>query len=1209
MSNRVSNLYAARLFAEHPTALWALDDDFSFISQISETEKNISSWNLTNLYDVSASVTFPVGFELENSASAVLSLSSASTTLYGSASATAINTINDLDPDKKTLSINMFVYDFQGFITSFEIGFIYNGSASYTTYTPDEEAWTKINHTINIPSGNVNIYPYFKVNYDDALVEEGREYDFAINGISVGQWSEMFHYESTGTILEEILEPLLVSGSTRLKDLISASSSLSASAIKGVKIDSYGIAEEKTGYYIVEGNRMLASSNNFPITFGATNITSIHKPLYGTIPSLVFAGQGFLNSSGRYKETTAEFWLRCYTEVTTPIRIFGPIASTDGVYVEKDFISIKIGPYRQSYFIGKWYRPMLIDFRYNIENASLLINGDLVIQMDLNQDNIVYPASNNDYVGFYGNEYVSPFELDCFALYPYIVSEQIAKKRFVYAQGVESANSIVSNFKGDSFQVDFPYANYTSTLNYPDMNDWNAGFFNNSNSTSKFLTLPEYSNPEIIFSEPVALEDFLIDNYEIQGSDYPFIKLKPNSNYNSITSSIYFRNFNTISSPLKSVFGVFRAPTTLTSTKQTLMYISNNFNNNVFTVKISNAGLEYIFNTTTIYSQAVSANEIFVAGFNLDTISKEFFTTLSNFFSNPQNLSLSLGGSQDSMFSGKIFNFTFSNAMFTNKDLSSYILDNGFFDQDVELDQLLEYIGNYTFYPQVLSNSLLLDVGSKGYWEDSIPLSYFGKYVQDRNSNPYYDLDLVQFNVDAPSSLILQKDRYYILDGGLSTTLLFGLYFDSGNPATTSASVNLSFDGGDPTTTTFVEYLTDEELDIAYANYSRNTDSVKTYITLQRYTDVGKIPYTDYVNTVRIGADRVLDMDAFTSADIETTKFEVNDRTIIFPPKELVDFAEYYVTIHMEMKTKGINKNPIKIKKMSLASLAYDESSFYSIKSPDGYKLYPFNRYGNVYAYKNKNPFTIYKDSTPYMYNTGDSGISVLPYQSEATRGITVPINQQLSTEYLLGGVQFWGFYNKDTTITETVQIGKISSRNRSYDIKLVPESNYARAKMVLYDAGTSTESTGIVFYQNGYKVDNPFIHPLTWNTIIITFEESISLPSAVGQFEIYEGYMVNNIAFYKKSSDVLGSEFVDNIWQDLRSETTWQTWLSGGVWSATIGQNEPITYIVDGKSIYESTFGISSAVARDDSTLSIDSDGVDIITGTIWEEYTKRPV
>jgi hypothetical protein len=1202
MSNQVSNLYAARIFAEHPLALWALDDDFSFISKLSIQDKSIINWDLSNI--TSASASNPVGLILENEQTDVLTVISASSGYQGSASGTAINSITDLDPDKKTLSINAFAYNYNN-VSSFDIGFIHSGSTFFTSYTPErEEVWTKISHTLNIPTGNVDIYPYFKVNYDNAsLGNSGSDYNFSINALSVGQWSELFHYQSTGTISASIDPNIL--------GIISASSSLSASSITGVVADSYGIAESKNGYYIVEKNRTLAYSDNFPITFGATNITNITYPLYGNIPSMVFPAEGFLNESGRYKETTLEFWLRAHTNATTPIKIVGPLTTTDGIYIDKDFITIKIGPYRKSYFVGKWYRPMLIDFRYNIDTASLLINGDLVIDMDIDQNKIILSDKDYNYIGVYGNENIYPFEIDALAIYPYIVQEQTAKKRFVYAQGVESANNIVSNFKGDSFQVDFPYAKYTSTINYPDMNNWNSGFFNNSISTSKYLSNPEYSLPEIIFSEPVNLDNFLIDNYNSQQSDFPFIKLRPNSNYNNITSSINFNSLNVLNAPVKSIFGIFRSPTTLTDTKEILMYFSNNLNNNNFSVKISNAGVEYFYNDTKIFDYPVLPNSVFIAGFDLDAISQEYLSTLNNFFSNPQNISFSLGGNQSSMFSGKIFNFTFNNRMFTDKDLVEYKLDNGFFNPDIDVENLIYYIGNYTLHPQILSNSLTIDVGSSGYWEDSIPLSYFGKFVEDKNKNPYYDLDLLQFNIDSPSSLILQKDQIPALDGGLSTSLDFKFYFDNGSPTTSASNFIFSFDGGNPETVEFIKYLTDEQLDILYKLFLKENNTIKTYITLQNYTDVGNIPYTEYSNTKRIGADRVLDLDEYTTTQINNTKFEVTDRTIIFPPKELVDFAEYYITVHIEISSKSINKAPIKLRKMSISSLAYDESSFYSINSPDGYKLYPFNRYGDIYAYKLKNPFTIYKDSTSYMHNTGDSGISVLPYESSATRGITIPINQQLATEYLLGGVQFWSFYNKGETIEETVQVGKISTRDRSYDIKLVPESNYTRAKMVLFDEDTNNEATGIVFYQNGSIVDNPYIQPLSWNAIIITFEESIDLPSSVGQLEIYEGLMVNNIAFYKKSSDVLGSIFIDNEWRDLRADTTWGSWYQSGagIWEEIEGQSEPLTFIVDGKSIYDSTFGVSSVVGRDNSTLSIDSDGVTIITGTIWEEYSGRPV
>ena len=43
-----SNLYAEKIFAEHPLAIWPLDDSADYISLISEAQRNISTWTLTN---------------------------------------------------------------------------------------------------------------------------------------------------------------------------------------------------------------------------------------------------------------------------------------------------------------------------------------------------------------------------------------------------------------------------------------------------------------------------------------------------------------------------------------------------------------------------------------------------------------------------------------------------------------------------------------------------------------------------------------------------------------------------------------------------------------------------------------------------------------------------------------------------------------------------------------------------------------------------------------------------------------------------------------------------------------------------------------------------------------------------------------------------------------------------------------------------------
>jgi hypothetical protein len=121
---------------------------------------------------------------------------------------------------------------------------------------------------------------------------------------------------------------------------------------------------------------MLAVNSGIPMVFGSDNVTKIYKSVNANVPSIAFDGHGFLNKKGIGKNYTVEFWLRMYTNSASPIRIFGPLTSTDGLYVEEEFLTIRIGRYSKYHFIGKWFRQMLFHLQYSEDSFNILINGD-----------------------------------------------------------------------------------------------------------------------------------------------------------------------------------------------------------------------------------------------------------------------------------------------------------------------------------------------------------------------------------------------------------------------------------------------------------------------------------------------------------------------------------------------------------------------------------------------------------------------------------------------------------------------------------------------------------------------------------------------------------------------------------------------------------------------------------------------------------------
>jgi len=469
MTHIISNLYASKIFAEHPVALWALDDEAYNPSLFTVQQKSISSLSIEDFAEwVSASSITTTSAPLPEESSAVLSRTDIDenfVTING-----PIVSASALDPTKPTVCLNTFVYAISTLTDYYELGILYGLSGSATHYDKIDvnalgiTAWQKLQFTSIIPNNAQTIQPIIKVKYIDGATIE--EYDIWFNALSLGQWSEEFNWETTGNILDELTD----------NDLIDL---LPDTNYKVMTADAYGFDDQYNGYYIVDNSKPLSINTSMPMVYGSGNITHIEAPITSGMPGLVIPGKGFLNESGRYQNRTFEFWLRTYSDMHQEFRIMGPLASTDGLYINQEYLVLKIGKNKKSYFIGKWFRPMLIDIKYSQNLATILLNGEEVLSMDIDQDYTNFPLSNQDWIGFFGHSDLHPYDIDCIAIYPYLVPAEVAKRRFVYGQGVIGSEIIVNNFDGNSLYVDFPFANYAATMNYPETTTWNSGYFNN----------------------------------------------------------------------------------------------------------------------------------------------------------------------------------------------------------------------------------------------------------------------------------------------------------------------------------------------------------------------------------------------------------------------------------------------------------------------------------------------------------------------------------------------------------------------------------------------------------------------------------------------------------------------------------------------------------------------------------------------------------
>jgi len=341
-----SNLYAEKIFAEHPLALWALDGAIDYISLIDSDYQDIdNSWTVTGgtasleTSDVNAPFsTVEVNKLLGN-------VPPSGTGDIVCISPDLIN-FSDLNNNMGTFCIGTHIYADSQYIDSVSIGFEYTDTTTASivqklkTYPiTSTNEWIFLSQTSEIVSENTELRAVIKITSTTGG-SVSADYLYYINGITVGQWSEEFNHSSLG------LTP------------ISMPATIALDSTQVVSSPAYGLSGD-AAYYIVSDNRLLAKNTSVPLVYGASNVTTLSPNPNGE-PSLIIPGKGFLNKVGQHKEYTAEFWLRINSDSITSKKIFGPIASNDGLYADSGFLTLVIGDDFASHYVGEWFRPMLI---------------------------------------------------------------------------------------------------------------------------------------------------------------------------------------------------------------------------------------------------------------------------------------------------------------------------------------------------------------------------------------------------------------------------------------------------------------------------------------------------------------------------------------------------------------------------------------------------------------------------------------------------------------------------------------------------------------------------------------------------------------------------------------------------------------------------------------------------------------------------------
>jgi hypothetical protein len=1107
-----SNLYAEKVFAEHPLEMWSLDEKSDYISLIPESFRVLEDWSVTAVPTSGGVPTVTVDTVTDFSETTP-PIDDTNISIFSVTPEAGFDSLDITFTSASTFTVTEefalgFLIYANPYVSSVKIGYQV-GSETPEMSDPiliHELEWKAISNTFStLPSGAAKII--ITVTISEASTA-GLQYDSFITGISAGILAQEFSGSSIGT---SITSPRPTIPGVATTDFLEAKS--------------YSLSDN-SGYYIVDGKTLRARSSAVPMVYGASSST-ILSVADNNNPSLVVPGIQFLNSSGKLFDRTFECWLKVNSFSTAPRRIIGPTTSTDGLYAHGPMLTLKVGSDYRSHYVGEWSRPMLVDILIAPTKASLMINAEVVLSFDIDLKSESLPDSEDDWIGFYCYDDVPSVEIDCVAVYSYLVSETLAKKRYVYGQGVVLPESTNTSYGGSSMVIDYSFANYDKNYSFPKNSKWEYGISDNLKSDNFRISLPDYSLPTIFLggkSESLWLDKLADANGQTQELNdmsaihRSIIRMRPSTlsdgssgwlddEFSNVYPYILFDKFNLLSgSKTAGFYGVF-AVEAANDKDQTLFFIKSTTSSYYFRVYANGSTINYSLNGTvldsfTISGQTSSEFKKVAVGIDIEKI-KNSSVEGFNMFSDTSNLYVYVAGEDssnadtDRTMSGNIYGFGFMSAS-NLSEMSTVFNTDGLITADIaNFNALKEYAPAYCLIATNIIDIVKIDILSSGKWEDNLPLSLFKKTIND---NDY--LSFMQVNVDYPEMTIYDLS----------------------------------------------------------SNYDTSDALVKFFVSFQKVFD----------GAVLSSGRTIVPMDSngvvqpTTSWESET--YEIIDGAIVYPPdleadSLLIDDVNMILSMYFEID--GVLLNPVKVRSVDISSISFDEEDLREVGTKYGSNIYPFSENAeDLYVSSKDNPFKIYKSSSPHLYLTSKTGVSIsgdmlgVTDEGYVHRGILLKINENLADPYSVSAAVI-SLRNNGLTFPETKKPlfeleGSMISGSEKKDAYLrffIQRANTSGTRGVITcqlrlggPSNSFVDYNGIDYYWNGDLVYQPEMSVNEWGILALSFHDFINLDGKEGRFEFHGNQTVNNVSIYSASQSSLQSSAITNTWNSARYDLgTWE--------------------------------------------------------------------
>jgi hypothetical protein len=324
-----------------------------------------------------------------------------------------------------------------------------------------------------------------------------------------------------------------------------------------------------------------------------------------------------------------------------------------------------------------------------------------------------------------------------------------------------------------------------------------------------------------------------------------------------------------------------------------------------------------------------------------------------------------------------------------------------------------------------------------------------------------------------------------------------------------------------------VDYL---QLNIDFPEFSSTSNSiVRSYISFLDIDDTDTMYSNMY--DVSIPANGII-----STTNWATQRYEfINGNIVRIPPIGSVD-SDLSIKIEIEVIAKDIFRNPIKMRRLEVASHAFDGEQEIGTKSgKDIYGVGP-----NCFL-------KLDKSSTPYMYFSKNSGIKLLDSTNtfNGSSFIRIPVNESNSDGYYLSVLQF-GFRSDFAFVNSTNYdiLRMVLPQSINYDIYATGQSN-GTANIAIDNIVDNT----VTVLVNGKSTAT--IRPFEWNIVTIGFLSPLNFGNIDPLIEVglrlVNNFSYNGISVYEIPEQKLAAQVIYDQWNDYDNEINWDGAIVGG--------------------------------------------------------------